>query len=394
MTSPAQTRHLAHRTPMAVAAAALLMLGWAQATQAETIDTVAKHAYLLDYQTGAVLLNKDASAPMPPSSMSKLMTAYMVFDKLKSGAWKLTDPLPVSEAAWKKHYKSDGSMMYVAVNSMVTVEDLLRGMIIQSGNDACSVLAEAHSGSEEAFAEAMTKKARELGMKNSTFRNASGLPEEGHLMSPQDLAILSTRIIKDFPEYYHFYSEKDFTYNNIKQGNRNPLLYRSMGADGLKTGHSSVAGYGLTASVQRGDRRLILVVNGLPSMQSRADESARLIEWGFREFDNYKLFEPGAVVTEADVWLGQQVKVPLTSSDSITVTLPRRVRDQMVVKAVYDGPIPAPIKKGDQVGKLVVTAPGEPDREIPLVAAADVQKLGFFGRISAAVKHILWGPGA
>ncbi len=379
------------RRPLAIAVSAAL-LAWAGAAQAEPIETAARQAIVVDYNTGAVLLEKNADDLMTPSSMSKLMTVYMVFSRLKDGSLKLTDQLPVTETAWKKHYKTEGSLMFLPVHSMVSVSDLLRGVIIQSGNDACSVLAEGLAGSEEAFAEQETRKSREIGLTKSTFRNASGWPEPGHQMTARDLSVLATHLIRDFPEYYPIFSEKSFTFNNIKQDNRNPLIWENIpGADGLKTGHTQEGGFGEVGSAIRNDRRVIVVMNGLSSIKARAEESQRLIEWAFREFDDYALFKPGDNVTDAEVWLGAQKTVPLAVANGLTVTLPRTARHEMKVTATYDGPIPAPVKKGTTVGTLTISAPGMADQTIPLVAAADVPKLGFVGRIGAAVKHILWG---
>lgn len=356
------------------------------------IETPAKQAIIIDYDTGTVLFEKNADQLMVPSSMSKLMTIYMVFKKLKEGSWNLNDTLTVSEAAWKKHYKSDESMMFLPIGATPTVSDLIRGVVIQSGNDACSVLAEAYSGSEEAFAEDETRVARnELGMTHSTFRNAAGMPEPDHLTTARDLATLARHIIADFPDYYPMFSEKSFTYNNIKQDNRNPLLWTTQGADGLKTGHTEAGGYGLTASVKRGDRRLIMVINGLEKQKERWDESQRLIEVGFREFDNYTLFKGGETATTADVWLGTQATVPLLVGDKMTVTLPRRVRNEMKATAVFDNPVAAPVVKGQKIGKLVITAPGAQTVELPLTAGADVPKLGLGGRMGAAFHYLLWG---
>jgi D-alanyl-D-alanine carboxypeptidase (penicillin-binding protein 5/6) len=374
-----------------IAAFALVTLATGTA-QAEPIDTSAKQAIIVDYKTGSVLLEKNSDELMVPSSMSKLITAYMVFEKLKEGSWKMTDQLPVSETVWKKHVKSGGSLMFLPVNSTASVGDLIRGVIIQSGNDACSVLAEAYSGNEEAFAEEATRRAREMGMSNSTFRNASGWPEPDHLTTARDLSTLARRLIADFPDYFPIYSEREFVFNGIKQGNRNPLLYAVSGADGLKTGHTDAAGYGLVGTVKRGDRRVIMVINGLKSMKDRAEESGRLAEWAFREFENYALFKTGDVITDADVWLGGAVTVPLVAGQKLEVTMPRKSRREMKVTAVYNGPIAAPIRKGETVGKLVISAPGIETVELPLAAGADVEKLGFTGRITAALKHVLWGP--
>ncbi|MGB8274564.1 MAG: D-alanyl-D-alanine carboxypeptidase family protein [Alphaproteobacteria bacterium] len=355
--------------------------------QARAIDTEAQEAFMVDFDTGAVLLEKNPDQLMHPSSMSKMMTVYLLFERLKNGSVKLDDEFPVSEKAWRM----GGSKMFVPLGGKIRVEDLIRGIVIQSGNDACIVVAEGLGGNEEAFAAEMTRRAHELGMTNSTFKNATGWPDPDHLTTARDLALLAKRTITDFPEYYHYYGELEFTFNKIKQGNRNPLLYKDMGADGLKTGHTEQGGYGVTASAKRGDRRLILVVNGLPSMKERAAESERLMEWGFREFDNYSLFKAGDTVTDADVWLGDAATVPLAIGSDLKVTLPKKSRHDMKVKAVFDGPIPAPIKKGDQIAKLVIAAPDMAPMEVPLVAGADIGRLGFVGRIGAAIKHIVWG---
>lgn len=384
------TKFLASRTVLLGAFAGLLVattapqIAWAAPP---TIETSAREAVMIDVTTGAVLLAKNADQRTPPSSMSKLMTVYMVFDKLKRGDLQMSDELPVSPKAWRMQ----GSKMFVMVNSQVKVEDLLRGVIIQSGNDATVVLAEGLAGTEEAFAEQMTRKAKELGMMGSQFKNASGWPEDGHYMTVRDIATLVQHIIKDFPEYYPIYREKEFTYNKIKQGNRNPLLYDQTGADGLKTGHTEAAGYGLAASVERNGRRLILVVNGLGSMQNRADETRRLMEWGFREFENYKPFRAGETVAEADVWLGSQKTVPLIVDQDVVATLPRRVRDNAKITLKYNGPLAAPIARGATVGKITIESPDSETIEVPVKAAASVERLGFMGRMSAALSYLLWG---
>jgi D-alanyl-D-alanine carboxypeptidase (penicillin-binding protein 5/6) len=378
------------RRPL-MAAFAFILVGVSAVAHADPIDTSARQAIIIDYKTGSILLEKNADDLMVPSSMTKLMTAYLVFEKLKEGSWKLSDRLPVSETTWKKHVKSGGSLMFLPVNSTASVDDLIHGMIIQSGNDACSVLAEAYAGSEESFGDEMTRRAHQIGMKNTTFRNASGLPEPDHLTTARDLSILSRHLISEFPEYFPIYSQREFSFNGIKQGNRNPLLYAVSGADGLKTGHTEAAGYGLVGTVKRGERRVIMVINGLKSGKERAEESERLIEWAFREFENYALFKAGDVVADAEVWLGNAATVPLVAGDKLEATMPRKARREMKVTAVYNGPIAAPIKKGQPVGKLVIAAPGVNTVELPLLAGADVEKLGFMGRMTAALKHILWG---
>lgn len=366
-----------------IAAAALVLLPAA----GQAFETKAREALLIDATTGAVLLEKDAEVSMPPASMSKIMTIYMAFEALKDGRLTLDETLPVSEKAWRM----GGSKMFVRVGNEVRVEDLLRGVIVQSGNDACIVLAEALGGSEEAFAEAMTTKARELGLTGSSFANATGWPHPEQRMTARDLALLAKLTIENFPEYYPYYQEKTFTWSDIKQGNRNPLLYRDIDADGLKTGHTEEAGYGLTASAIRDGRRLILVVNGLNSMKERADESHRIMAWGFREFDNYALFEAGATVEEGEVWQGESDTVPLVVTSDVTVTLPRKARDELVVKVAYDGPLATPIAEGQQVASLRVSAPGMEQVELPLVAGRAVERLGPFGRLVSGLKYMVFG---
>jgi D-alanyl-D-alanine carboxypeptidase (penicillin-binding protein 5/6) len=351
------------------------------------IETQAKHAFMIEVDTGTVLLDKGADERMPPASMSKIMTAYVVFDMLKQGRAKLEDELPISERAWRLQ----GSKMFVPLGGRVSIDDLLKGMIIQSGNDACLVLAEGLAGSEEAFVDLMNQKAKEIGLKDSHFANVSGLPDPDHYMTARDLATLAMRTIKDFPEYYHYYGDTEYEFNNIKQGNRNPLLYKGMGADGLKTGHTEEAGYSLTASVKREDRRIILVLGGLPTMKARGQESERLVEWAFREFNDYRLFAAGDKVDDGEVWLGTVPKVPLTVSKDLVITLPRRARKDMKVTADYDAPIAAPITKGQTVGKLVVTAPDVPPTEVPLIAGADIGRMDPLGRIATMAGYLVWG---
>jgi D-alanyl-D-alanine carboxypeptidase (penicillin-binding protein 5/6) len=357
------------------------------AKPAKGIETQAKHALILEMETGVVLLDKGADERIPPASMSKIMTAYVVFGMLKEGRAKLTDELPVSERAWRLQ----GSKMFVPIGGRISIDDLLKGVIIQSGNDACLVLAEGLAGSEEAFVDLMNQKAKEIGLKDSHFANVSGLPDPDHWMTARDLATLAIRTINDFPEYYHYYSEMDYDFNNIKQGNRNPLLYKNVGADGLKTGHTEEAGYSLTASVVRDNRHIILVLSGLPTMKARAQESERLIEWAFREFSDYRLFAAGDKVDDGEVWLGAEPKVPLSVDKDFVVTLPRKARKDMKVTLEYDRPVPAPIQKGDMVGKVVMTAPDMTPVEAPLVAAASVERMNPLGRIATLAGYLVWG---
>lgn len=371
-----------------VAGAAILgSLMAVSATSAQAIETIAREAFIMDFDTGTVLLNKEGDTLTEPASMTKMMTVHMLFKHIKDGSVSMDDTFHVSEKAWRK----GGSKMFVEVNSDVSVSDLLHGIIVQSGNDAAIVVAEGLAGTEDAFAEEMTEEARNIGMTKSVFKNATGWPAEGHLVTVHDLATLARDTIRNFPELYKLYSVREFTYNGIRQPNRNPLLGTSAGVDGLKTGHTETAGYGLTASAERDGRRLIVVVNGLGSVRERRTESQKLLDWGFREFDNYDLFAKDETVATADVWLGAEKKVDLVADKDILLTLPRSAHNDMKVSVEYEGPIPAPITKGQQIAHLKVEVPDQEPREFPLYAAQDVERLGLIGRIGAAIKYLLWG---
>lgn len=357
------------------------------AKPAIAIETQAKQAILVDFETGAVLFEKNADESMAPSSMSKLMTIYMVFERLRDGRLSLEDKLSVSTKAWRK----GGSKMFVKEGDRVSIEDLIRGVVVQSGNDACIVIAEGLSGDEETFAQEMTERGRELGLENSVFKNATGWPDLGHTMTSRDLTILAKRTVQDFPEFFHYYSEKNFTYNGIRQGNRNPLLYKNVGADGLKTGHTELGGFGLVASAERGGRRLLLVLNGLPSIKARSKESERLLEWGFREFNNYRLYLAGDTVAQAAVWLGDAEEVPLVIENDLVITMPKKSRRKMKVSTRFEEPISAPIRAGQESALLVVSAPGFETLEIPLVAGEGVGRLGALGRVVSALNYLIWG---
>jgi len=365
-------------------AGAALIFG---APTAHAIETLAKQAILIDYQTGQILFEKNADDRMTPSSMSKMATVYLAFTRMKEGRLSLEDSFPVSEKAWRKQ----GSKMFVPLNGRVKAEDLLRGIIVQSGNDACIVLAEGLAGSEDAFARELTELAHGLGMKGTNLVNASGWPDPNHYSTARDLSTLAMATIKNFPEFYPYYSEKNFFYNGIKQGNRDPLLYKDTGADGLKTGHTDEGGYGLTASAVRNGRRLVMVVNGLSSMAERGREGEKLMDYGFREFNNYQLFTANATVGEAPVWLGTEARVPLVLKSDVTMTMPIKSRKDMVVKTIYDSPIQAPFVEGTRIGTLRIEVPERPVTELPLVAGKSVEKLGMVSRLGAALRHIVWG---
>jgi D-alanyl-D-alanine carboxypeptidase (penicillin-binding protein 5/6) len=352
------------------------------------LETIAKQALLIDYTTGVILLEKNADELMVPSSMTKIMTAYLIFENLKSGNIQMDTAFPVSERAWRM----GGSKMFVPLNAMVPVEDLLKGIIIQSGNDACIVVAEGLGGSEENFAHVMTEKAREMGALQTTFKNASGWPDPGHLTTARDLAIIAHRMITDHPELYRMFGAKEYVYNKIRQWNRNPLLYKNIGCDGIKTGHTESGGYGIVASVVQGDRRLILVANGLPSEQSRAQEVLKLMTWAMQTFDNYSFFKPGDLIDEIPVWLGEESFVPATVPEEVVMTLPKLSRKGLKVDIQYDAPIAAPIKEGALLGKVVITLPSqELPIEVPLVAAHAVGKAGFFKKIRDSFHYLVWG---
>lgn len=356
------------------------------------IDTTAEHALLMDGESGDVIWAKDGYVAMPPASMSKLMTLELLFQRLKEGRLKLTDKLSVSQRAWQ----TQGSKSFVSLGSQIAIQDLIRGIIIQSGNDACIVVAEGIGGTVEGFVATMNARAKQLGLAQSHFVNPDGLPDPpGQLMSALDLAKLARHIVQDYPAYYHFFGEREFVWNNIRQPNRNTVLEKLQGADGLKTGHTDAAGYGVTASASRNGQRLILVLNGLryPDLmnaspqkqdwfaeQRRGDEAARILNIGFSEFHRYALFGNGDVVATAEVWHGTTGTVPLTLGVPLATTLEPDARDSLKVSVKYDGPVQAPIVKGQQIGTLTVTANGHPPRDMPLYAAEAVPEASFFRR--------------
>ncbi|MBS0185150.1 MAG: D-alanyl-D-alanine carboxypeptidase [Proteobacteria bacterium] len=351
------------------------------------LDLSASTAYLLDAQTGDVLFSKNGEAPISPSSMSKVMTVYLVFEKLKNGSLTLDTTFPVSEKAWRMQ----GSKMFVDLGSQIRLEDLLRGIIVQSGNDACIVVAEALAGTEENFARHLTKRAHELGATSSHFTNSTGWEDPNHKMTARDIALIALRTIQDFPEYYAYYSEIDFTYNGIKQGNRNPLLYKNMGCDGLKTGHTDDGGFGLVASVVREGRRLIMVINGCPSMKDRAKDSETLINWGFREFENVILAQPKHVIEVVPVWMGKTNEVGLYSQEGIIVTLRSLEKDKVKGTLSYETPLKAPIMQGDVIGEMRVTLPNGEIKTFPLRADRTIEELGFFGKLWFKIKSFIPG---
>lgn len=362
------------------------------ASPAAAIETKARNMILMDYDTGQYLFTKDEQKMVPPASMSKLMTVYMIFEKLKDGSLSLDDTFTVSENAWRKGGAASGSStMFLSIGDKVKVGDLIKGILIQSGNDACIVAAENIAGSEEDFAAAMQEKARKIGLNNSSFANATGWPHPDHKMSVEDLAKLAQILIRDFPEYYPIFSERNFTYNGIKQGNRNPLLYSMSEADGLKTGHTEEAGFSLTASAKRGDRRLISVMTGLSSNKERSEEADRIMNWGFREFNNYKILKQGQKVAEVPVWFGKEKTVDLLVNQDIVKTVKRNQVANVKMTAVYDKPVKAPVKQGDKLGIVRIEIPEQEPFEVEVVADKNIEKMGFFGRAMENIKYLLLG---
>ena len=359
---------------------------------AQAIETKASYALLLDAETGVALFEKNADARMSPASMSKLMTVLMAFEALESGAISADEEFFVSDDAWRRGGAgSGGSTMFLKARSRVSVLDLLRGVIIQSGNDACIALAEGMAGSEPAFAEIMTERAQELGMSRSRFINSTGLPDPDHKTTARDLAILARELINNHADYYRLFSERDFTWNNIRQTNRNPLLYANIGADGLKTGHTQESGYGLVASAEQNGRRLILVINGLNSKRERAREARKLMTFGFRNFQRDLLVEAGQQVAELPVWHGDEATVKVTTKQRFDIVTPRSGRRKMVATVTYENPVLAPIKVGDKLGKLRVTLPGLVPQEVDLVAAEDIDKGNIVGRAIDSLIYMMVG---
>ena len=353
--------------------------------------TVARYAYMIDMQTGTVLLAKDANKPMAPSSMAKMMTTYLLFEDLAAGKLKPETQFKVSERAYAITRGVHSSTMFLELGAEVSVLDLIQGIIVDSGNDASVAVAEGMAGSEEAFADRMNKKAHELGMTGSVFKNASGWPAEGQYVTAHDLAVLAEHTIKDFPKLYEHYAQREFAYNGITQPNRNLELKTVPGVDGLKTGHTEEGGYGQTTSAIRNGRRLVLVLNGMDSIAERARETARLIEWGFRETSTTTILRAGDVLAEAPVWLGVQDKVPLVVPTAVQITTTAGQSAQPRAVAKFDGPIAAPVVKGTKVGTAVITMPDGRTVEYPLETGADVAKLGIVRRLMTTARHYLVG---
>ncbi len=352
------------------------------ALPAHAFDTTARAAYVMDQKTGTVLLSKEADQPLPPASMSKLMTLYVAFEALRDGRLTLDETLPVSEHAMSY----GGSTMFLNTQDRVRVEDLLRGIIVLSGNDACVVIAEALSpdGTEAGFARFMTQRAQQMGMNNSNFANSNGWPAAGHMMSVHDLAVLADRLITDFPEYYPLFAEEEFEFDGrapSNKRNRNPLLKLGIGADGLKTGHTQEAGYGLVGSAKQGDRRVVFVLSGLDSVGKRAEEAEAVVNWSFRNFVERTVAKAEEPVADARLWMGAEKTVGLVPEEDLTLLFPVLGDKDIKAEVVYDGPINAPVSRGQQLAELVIKPEGLPEIRRPLVADKDVPLGGFVVRM-------------
>ena len=368
-----------------------LSAGAAIPIAAAEITSTAKQAHVTDFWSGKVLFSKNADEPMKPASMAKIMTVFVAFQRIVDGALRMDDEFVVSTKAWRK----GGSRTFLEVGSKVTVSDLLHGIIVQSGNDAAIVMAEGISGTEKAFADEMNFLAKKIGMNDTNFRNSTGWPDPDLTTTAKDLNILTTELIRRFPadkypELYPIFAKREFTYNKIRQPNRNPLVYGKARADGLKTGHTQESGYGLAGSAVRDGQRVVMVLNGMISMKQRSAESNRLMDLMFREFQTYRFFDKGQAVDRANVWLGKKPTVDLVLNEPLQLILSYQERRSTKLSVQWLDPVPAPIKKGDQLGTLTLDMNGE-TRVLSLHAAQDVQILGIFDRVSAAIKYLVFG---
>ena len=354
--------------------------------QSFAIESIAKTALVIDLSTNEILLEKNSTEKTYPSSMTKMMTALVAFEKIKDGSLSLDQEFLISKKAWKM----GGSKMFIEVDKRVSVYDLLLGVVVQSGNDASIAIAEGISGSEEIFAIEMNNLGKKIGLTGSNFTNSSGWPDDNHYTTAEDLAKEAQYTIENHYELYQMYKISEFTYNGIKQDNRNPLLYTFEGADGFKTGYTEAAGYGLVGSAERGDRRLIVVLNGLESSKSRAQESLRLMDWGFNNFQLVDFYKKNEVIQEVDTWLGKEDKVDLVALEDISVSIPKAQLSSAKVTVLVEEPIATPIKIGDQIAKLQISF-ADKQVDFPLYSGEDIDQKNFFSRIFSAIYYIILG---
>ena len=355
----------------------------------------ARTGILMDYHSEEVLHEFDADAQIYPASMTKIMTSIIAFDLLKKEKLSLDDMFTVSENAWRLS-QSGYSSMFIMINDQVSVEDLLKGIIIASGNDACVALAEGIAGSEENFAEMMNEKAEEIGMTSTNFTNSSGINDPDNISTVRDIAIMSKYLIENYPVYYELFKEKTFTWDRtggepIKQGNRNPLLYKNIGADGVKTGYLAVEKYSLASSIKKKDRRLIAVASGFPNKSLRSSESLKLLNWGFRNTSTFEVTKANESIFELDTWLGKEEKIKATSKEDYYITINKKNIRNLNISLKYEGPLVAPIQKNTKVAELVIKSKEEVIKTVPLYASEDLKKVNFFKSLITSINYLIWG---
>ena len=359
------------------------------------IETQAKHVILQDHLSGKILYEKEADGKIYPASMTKIMTAIIVFDLLKKGETSLDEKITISENAWRMS-QSGYSSMFIMLDDKISVEDLLRGIIVASGNDACVALAEGLSGTEAEFVYLMNEKAEEIGMEDTSFANSSGINDVNNYSTVRDIALMSRYLIKNFPEYYHYFKETTFTWDRtggdpITQGNRNPLLYKNLGVDGIKTGFLTVEKYSLASSMMTGERRITAVASGFPTKNSRSRESIKILNWGLRMFDTIQVTKKNEPFVDLNVWLGKKLRVQTYLDEDTYLTVPKRKKNTIKAIIEYEGPIHAPIKKGDVLGKLNIYLDGELDRQLDIFSYETIKKANIFSRLVRYFNFLVWG---
>ena len=375
-----------------VAVGLMLLLAGLGAVNAQAFETKAKQALMIDAATGTILFSKDPDAPFPPASLAKLMTMEVVFHAIKSGRLTLDDEFRVSENAWRTGgAPSRTSTMFAELGSSIRLEDLIQGVIVQSANDGCIIIAEGMAGSEENFAQLMNERAKEIGLTRSVFRNSTGLPAEGQFVTVRELVKLAQHLWRDYPEFYKIYSQTEFTWNKINQRNRNPLLAMNIGADGLKTGYTEASGYAIVGSVDRDGRRLFIAMSGMATDKERADEARRLLDWGTRAFDRIDIFERGEIIGEAKTFGGEKRGVALRAEGPVAIFIPINNRDRLIARIVYEGPVVAPVEEGTPIGALKVWIGDVMSQETPLYAAESVGVGSLPSRAFDAVEELLIG---
>ncbi|PHP65864.1 D-alanyl-D-alanine carboxypeptidase [Zhengella mangrovi] len=380
------------------AAARIVLLGWAillvalAPARAQLFETTADTAYMIDADTGSILFAKNENKPVPPASLAKLMTMEVVFHALKTGRLSMDDTFYVSENAWRKGgASSGGSTMFAELKSEIRLEDLIQAVIVQSANDGCIIIAEGMAGSEENFARLMTERARKIGLEKSVFKNATGLPAEGQVVTMKELAQLAFHIWKTYPEYYKFYSEPEFTWNKIRQRNRNPLLRMDIGADGMKTGFTEDSGYAIVGSVNREGRRIFVAMSGMKTDRERAEEARKILDWGIRAFERKQIFKAGEIIGEADLYGGEKSGVALRAEGAVSILVPITNRDRLIARIVYQGPVDVPVEEGARIGSLKVWIGDTLSQETPLYAAESVGKGTLQQRAMDAIEELMIG---